>query len=236
MQLRALYEIPTVEIGERRSWTSPPEFFLRFPPQEHFPLLLNGPAARMERTIWHYAKRGRTEAVRSFLTPEAEVRVDELDDHGVTPLMVCITHATFSLPDTSTYFSTNTRPPPSPSSITKLHSCAPRPIPSQHAALHGQEETVVLLLEHGASTTSQDAESGYSALHRAFLACKLSTAAALVRAGASVHTPLDHEGHSPLELFNRRWGVRAAPMAAAPVGRGRTKAGGGAHPLCGGEV
>ena len=127
MQLRALYEIPTVEIGERRSWTPPPEFFLRFPPQEHFPLLLNGPAARMERTIWHYAKRGRTEAVRSFLTPEAEVCVDELDDHGVTPLMVRIMHPPFLLPHTSTSFSTDTRPPPSPSSVAQCHPCAPQP-------------------------------------------------------------------------------------------------------------
>ena len=64
---------------------------------------------------------------------------------------------------------------------------------TQHAATHGQEAAVSFLLDVGASTSLQDLESGYSALHRAFLCCKLSTAAALVRSGASVHTPRDHE-------------------------------------------
>ena len=70
-----------------------------------------------------------------------------------------------------------------------------------HAAAQGQEECVCRLLEVGANAALQDRESGYSALHRAFLGCKLATAAALVRAGVSVHEPLDHEGLSPLELL-----------------------------------
>lgn len=95
------------------------------------------------------------------------------------------------------------------------------PIPShklsrtQYAATHGQEASVKLLLEAGASHTMQDIESGYSALHRAFLCCKLATAAALVRGGASIHSPIDHEGHTPLELLHRKWGRRAASADAA---------------------
>ena len=43
----------------------------------------------MERTVWHYAKHGQVASLRTLLsTPEAEVAVDELDDHGVTPLQV----------------------------------------------------------------------------------------------------------------------------------------------------
>ena len=68
---------------------------------------------------------------------------------------------------------------------------------AQHAATHGHEDAVLLLLEAGANSAMQDKESGYSALHRAFLCCKLSTAAALVRSGASVHAPRDHEVRTP---------------------------------------
>ena len=75
-----------------------------------------------------------------------------------------------------------------------------------------------MLLQAGASSSVQDVESGYSALHRAFLCCKSNSAAALVRSGASVHAPRDHEGHTPLELLHRRWGRRsAAPAAAGPT-------------------
>ena len=83
-----------------------------------------------------------------------------------------------------------------------------------HAEAQGQEECVCRLLEVGANAALQDRESGYSALHRAFLGCKLATAAALVRAGVSVHEPLDHEGLSPLELLHKVYGERPLTSSA----------------------
>jgi hypothetical protein len=77
---------------------------------------------------------------------------------------------------------------------------------------------VAFLVDRGANARLQDTESGYAPLHRAFLCCKLATAAALVRAGATVHEPRDHEGHTPLELLSRRWGRRAALDATAQPG------------------
>ena len=88
-----------------------------------------------------------------------------------------------------------------------------------HAAAHGHEECVCRLLEVGANAALQDRESGYSALHRAFLGCKLATAAALVRAGVSVHEPLDHEGLSPLELLHMVYGERPLTSSARPLAR-----------------
>jgi len=88
--------------------------------------------------------------------------------------------------------------------------------PLMHAATAGQTAAVSLLLEAGANTSKQDRESGYSALHRAFLSCEagsLEAAAALVRGGCSVDTPLDHDGLSPLDLLMSRHGDTIAALA-----------------------
>ena len=71
----------------------------------------------------------------------------------------------------------------------------------QCAALYGQDEVVELLLARGVNIGVQDSESGYTALHRAFSRGHLTTGALLVQAGASVDSPLDHEGLSPLGLL-----------------------------------
>lgn len=138
----------------------------------------------MERSIWTYARHGHLEGLRELLSSEAECRVDEADDFGATPLMVSNANQ-------------QTMPPPHCCSLFVLTVVSyflwPSRSSTQHAATHGQEAAVLFLLDVGASTSLQDVESGYSALHRAFLCCKLSTAAALVRSGASVHTPRDHE-------------------------------------------
>ena len=43
----------------------------------------------MDRTVWAYARDGVVPGLRSLLSnPDAEVHRDELDDFGVTPLMV----------------------------------------------------------------------------------------------------------------------------------------------------
>lgn len=46
--------------------------------------------------------------------------------------------------------------------------------PLMCAALHGKEDACALLLNAGASLEKQDHESGYTALHRAFLRCELN--------------------------------------------------------------
>jgi len=74
--------------------------------------------------------------------------------------------------------------------------------PLMLAAEAGQVEAVTLLLEQGARVETQDYESGYTALHRAFFRGQLGAAATLVRiGGASVDGPIDHEGLSPLALL-----------------------------------
>ena len=135
----------------------------------------------MERTIWAAARRGDLVALRALLSPEAEVAVDVLDDFGVTALMV---RARASRARRL-------------SSHGQARSSRVLARASQHAATHGHEAAVALLLEAGASPKLQCRESGYTAVHRAFLGCKLASAAALVRAGASVHEPRDHEGQGP---------------------------------------
>ena len=89
---------------------------------------------------------------------------------------------------------------------------------SQMAAAKGHEDAVMVLLDAGAAMTVQDLESGYTALHRAFLCCKLASAAALVRAGASVHEPRCHEGLSPLELLHKTYGRVPSGALQAPPG------------------
>lgn len=89
--------------------------------------------------------------------------------------------------------------------------------PLMHAAAHGHVSAVEYLLGAGASHALADVESGYTALHRAFLCGKLACAAALVRAGAGVDAPADREGCSPLELLHRRYG---APPAGSLLGSG----------------
>ena len=43
----------------------------------------------MERSVWNYAKRGNVDALHALLhDSSAEVGVDDMDDLGVTPLMV----------------------------------------------------------------------------------------------------------------------------------------------------
>ena len=77
----------------------------------------------MERTIWHYAKRGCIDAVCCLLTPEAEVSVDDLDDHGVTPLMVsaeCCTHRILHRSKTAS----NPKLPVSTLPYSGCHACA----------------------------------------------------------------------------------------------------------------
>ena len=84
------------------------------------------------------------------------------------------------------------------------------------AAARGQEAAAALLLEHGARHDLQDAESGYTALHRAFYHCHLGVAALLVRAGANVEGLLDHEGLSPLALLQKRHGVTCPAVPRQP--------------------
>ena len=43
----------------------------------------------MHRSIWTYARHGHTAGLHEVLAAESECNVDELDDHGVTALMVC---------------------------------------------------------------------------------------------------------------------------------------------------
>lgn len=85
--------------------------------------------------------------------------------------------------------------------------------PLHIAASRGHADSVALLLEGGADHALQDRESGYTALHRAFLGGNLATAAVLVRANAAVDAPSDHEGLSPLELLHACYGrsTRAPP-------------------------
>ena len=87
--------------------------------------------------------------------------------------------------------------------MSQLCSCASAC--GQHAATHGHLNAVAVLIDGGAKSELQDKESGYTALHRAFLCCKLETAASLVRSGASLHSPCDLEGLTPLQLFCRKY-------------------------------
>ncbi len=87
--------------------------------------------------------------------------------------------------------------------------------PLMHAASRGHADAVALLLDARADPSVQDVESGYSALHCALLGCHLASATVLIRAGCSVHAPLDHEGLTPLELLAARWGSGDDAEAAA---------------------
>ena len=91
------------------------------------------------------------------------------------------------------------------------------------AASQGSEELVGILLERGADVTRRDAESGYTALHRALLHCHFTVAARLVQAGAGMDSPLDREGLSPLSLLRRL--ADEAPIAACERCGGTSTAG-----------
>ena len=83
------------------------------------------------------------------------------------------------------------------------------------AAEAGRTDCVALLLAAGADVGAQDAESGYTALHRALLSGQVAAAAMLVRVGgASVDSPLDHEGLSPLALCELAHGPAETAEAA----------------------
>ena len=96
--------------------------------------------------------------------------------------------------------------------VTALHA----------AAWRGDPAIVKALLDAGASHDAVDAESGFSPLHRAFHFGALRAAAVLLAHGASLVSPLDAAGRSPVDVLSGKL-RHLLPRAAVGGGIGQQR-------------